>query len=211
VHVDGKPVISKSYKGRHRAPSKTRTRAALTVAGVATALTMGFGGSASADPLGAIAQCESGGNIRAQNPSSTASGKYQFLDSTWRGLGGKGSAKDASEAEQDRMARKLYNQSGTTPWNPSKACWKGKAGGKIRTADKQENDRPVIRQADKPAQKAKPAKARTSAPQKGYVIQKGDTLGKLAQRHGTSVQALMSKNPGIKNPHRIRAGATLRV
>lgn len=30
-----------------------------------------------------IFYAESGGNWRAQNPSSTASGGYQFLDSTW--------------------------------------------------------------------------------------------------------------------------------
>jgi hypothetical protein len=34
--------------------------------------------------LAAQSKSESGGNPQAQNPASTASGKYQFLDSTWR-------------------------------------------------------------------------------------------------------------------------------
>lgn len=43
-----------------------------------------------------------------------------------------------------------------------------------------------------------------------YTIQPGDTLGALAQRFGTTVQALAQAN-GIANPNMIRAGATLRV
>ena len=31
---------------------------------------------------------ESGGDIRAQNPTSSASGKWQFIASTWAGYGG---------------------------------------------------------------------------------------------------------------------------
>lgn len=43
-----------------------------------------------------------------------------------------------------------------------------------------------------------------------YVIQRGDTLSAIAQRLGTTVQALAQMN-GISNPDLIRAGATLRV
>lgn len=51
---------------------------------------------------------ESGGNIRAKNPSSSASGKWQFLDSTWQGYGGYARAMDAPEAVQDARARALW-------------------------------------------------------------------------------------------------------
>lgn len=54
---------------------------------------------------------ESGGNIRAQNPRSTASGKWQFLDSTWRripGTGGYAKARHAPEHVQDAAARWLW-------------------------------------------------------------------------------------------------------
>lgn len=55
---------------------------------------------------------ESGGNIRAQNPRSTASGKWQFLDSTWRRIPaarGYAKARHAPESVQDAAARWLWN------------------------------------------------------------------------------------------------------
>jgi muramidase (phage lysozyme) len=51
---------------------------------------------------------ESGGNITAQNPTSTASGKWQFLDSTWGGYGGYAKARYAPESVQDDRARQLW-------------------------------------------------------------------------------------------------------
>jgi Transglycosylase-like domain/Putative peptidoglycan binding domain len=63
-----------------------------------------------------IAQCESGGNPSAVSPGGTYRGKYQFSRDTWRRLGGDGDPADAPEWLQDRMALKLYRQSGTAPW-----------------------------------------------------------------------------------------------
>jgi transglycosylase-like protein/putative peptidoglycan binding protein len=63
-----------------------------------------------------IAECESGGNPRAISPGGQYRGKYQFSRSTWRFLGGSGDPADAPEWLQDRLALKLYRQSGTTPW-----------------------------------------------------------------------------------------------
>jgi len=63
-----------------------------------------------------IAECESGGNPRAISPGGTYRGKYQFSRSTWRNLGGSGDPADAPESLQDRLALKLYRQSGTSPW-----------------------------------------------------------------------------------------------
>ena len=42
-------------------------------------------------------------------------------------------------------------------------------------------------------------------------ISSGDTLGELANRHGTTVRHLMRLNPSIKNPDMIYAGDDLRV
>jgi peptidoglycan hydrolase-like protein with peptidoglycan-binding domain len=66
--------------------------------------------------LRAIAECESGGNPRAVSPSGLYRGKYQFSRATWKRLGGKGDPADAPEWMQDRLARKLYRQSGNAPW-----------------------------------------------------------------------------------------------
>jgi peptidoglycan hydrolase-like protein with peptidoglycan-binding domain len=63
-----------------------------------------------------IAQCESGGNPRAVSPGGTYRGKYQFSRSTWRNLGGTGDPAAAPEWLQDKLALKLYRQSGTAPW-----------------------------------------------------------------------------------------------
>jgi hypothetical protein len=63
-----------------------------------------------------IAECESGGNPRAVSPGGQYRGKYQFSLSTWHNLGGEGDPVDAREAEQDRIALKLYRRSGTAPW-----------------------------------------------------------------------------------------------
>lgn len=61
---------------------------------------------------------ESGGNITAQNPSSTASGKWQFLDSTWAGYGGYAKARYAPESVQDAKARELWaGGAGCSHWS----------------------------------------------------------------------------------------------
>lgn len=72
--------------------------------------------------------CESSNNYRATNPTSTASGAYQFLDGTWRGIprsitGGTSRAMYASVAQQDAAFDWLYARSGTAPWASSRGCW----------------------------------------------------------------------------------------
>ena len=44
-----------------------------------------------------------------------------------------------------------------------------------------------------------------------YVVKWGDTLSRIAQRHGTTVWAIMSANPRIKSPDRIWAGMCLNI
>ncbi|WP_026911491.1 transglycosylase family protein [Patulibacter minatonensis] len=57
----------------------------------------------------AIVQCESGGQNFTPN-SLGASGYYQFMPQTWKALGGSTpNAYQASKAEQDRLAAKLWN------------------------------------------------------------------------------------------------------
>jgi hypothetical protein len=63
-----------------------------------------------------IAECESGGDPTAVSPGGQYRGKYQFSLSTWRALGGEGDPAAAPEAEQDRLALKLYRRAGTSPW-----------------------------------------------------------------------------------------------
>src|SRR5580765_1617844 len=57
--------------------------------------------------LATIRQVESGGDYRAQARGSSASGAYQFLDSSWSGYRGYTHAKDAPPAVQDAKAADL--------------------------------------------------------------------------------------------------------
>jgi peptidoglycan hydrolase CwlO-like protein len=64
-----------------------------------------------------IVECESGGQNLPPN-SASASGYYQMLDSTWHGLGGSTPhAYQASKAEQDRAAARLWaGGAGASNW-----------------------------------------------------------------------------------------------
>ncbi len=65
-----------------------------------------------------IVQCESGGQNLPPN-WATASGYYQFITSTWKGLGGSTPhAYQASKAEQDRLAARLWDGGkGASNWD----------------------------------------------------------------------------------------------
>ncbi len=74
------------------------------------------GSGDTASVLERIAQCESGGDPRAISSNRRYRGKYQFRRDTWKGLGGNGDPAKASEAQQDRLAAKLYERQGAAPW-----------------------------------------------------------------------------------------------
>ena len=81
------------------------------IAGPQTLKALGLGAI-----LDKIAACESGGDPTAISPDRRYRGKYQFSRATWRGLGGEGDPAKAPEWMQDRIAAKLYRQSGASPW-----------------------------------------------------------------------------------------------
>ena len=108
-----------AYQGRHRTPDTpgTAVRNAALGAGAVAAIMVGTAAPASAapDPWQQLRQCESGGNYSI-NTGNGYYGAYQFNIGTWRAYGGSGLPSDASPAEQDRIARKLYQARGWSPW-----------------------------------------------------------------------------------------------
>jgi hypothetical protein len=84
----------------------------------------GTGGSAASGQCGgslpscAVMQCESRGDIHAENPRSSASGKWQILRSTWSGFMGYPTASSAPEWVQDAKARLIYaGGAGRSAWS----------------------------------------------------------------------------------------------
>jgi resuscitation-promoting factor RpfB len=73
------------------------------------------GGSVDDLNWAALAECESGGNPDAVNPSGYY-GLYQFSLSTWESVGGSGNPTDASSAEQTYRAKLLYKRDGASQW-----------------------------------------------------------------------------------------------
>jgi len=94
----------------------TRTLQALGLGSGTLDTSSGAPGSSSSSTLERIARCESGGDPTAISPTGEYRGKYQFSRATWRSIGGTGDPAKAPEAEQDRMAALLLQQSGTSAW-----------------------------------------------------------------------------------------------
>lgn len=75
---------------------------------------------------GPLVHCESGGSPTAQNATSSASGLYQFLTSTWLRYGGADfapTAAQATAAEQTVVANRAFAANGLADWAPSRPCW----------------------------------------------------------------------------------------
>lgn len=203
-----KQVASRSYRGSHRAPTTAgRNVARVATAGAMVALPVSVVSPAYADTQvqttsystqggfdhDAIAKCESGGDARAQNKSSSASGLYQFIDGTWKAYGGSTArAKDASVAEQRRIAEKAFAAEGYTPWASSKGCWSGKLGSGEKTA---------VTNGD--AKKATPKKK--VAPKETSVKSEKTAPRKHTSSHNRSQSAPAEKG----GTHRVVAGETL--
>ncbi|WP_462419010.1 transglycosylase family protein [Kytococcus sp. Marseille-QA3725] len=122
-----------------------RTAAGLSASAAVTASALAMAAPAQAGDTGVpeleqIKHCESRGDYAAENGGTSASGAYQFLDSTWQviaGDSGYSHAADAPESVQDAAAVKLYEQEGTTPWAASQGCW---GGGSAPTTSEQPTD-----------------------------------------------------------------------
>jgi len=72
-----------------------------------------------------IARCESGFRIEAKNPKSTASGIFQFLNSTFitHAQAYELPLEKDNPKIQIELAAKMIANGGVGHWNASKSCW----------------------------------------------------------------------------------------
>ncbi|MGI5126186.1 transglycosylase family protein [Pseudonocardia sp. CA-107938] len=189
------------YRGRHRAPSTAgrtiaRTALAGAVAGAPLIGTATPAFAASDATWDRLAQCESGGKWTT-NTGNGFFGGLQFTPSTWKAYGGTGSAHTASREQQIAVAERVLAGQGWGAW-PS--CSR-----KIGATGKAEPNKRVLAKSTPVAPKAAPA-----APTIGdYVVQRGDTLGRIAAAKGIKGgwQEIVAKNPGLAAaPDRIVTG-----
>lgn len=225
-------------RGKSRAPMfSARNVARVVVAGsVLAGSQVALAGTANAAPdevWDRVAKCESGGRWNI-NTGNGYSGGLQFSPSTWRSHGGKGSAANASRAEQIRVAERVLASQGWGAW-PScskKVGAKGKAT--PRPATKQPASQvtgrtqvkpnaakpapkpqaPVL--AAKPAPKpAAPAPAPSAvAPGEVYTVAPGDSLSKIAKSRNLpgGWQGLHQRNRDqVSNPNALKIGQQLKL
>ncbi|MET8081764.1 transglycosylase family protein [Streptomyces sp. NPDC005303] len=184
---------------------RTRTTAAL--AGAALLAPLGLlaaaGNSVAADTgvWDRIARCESGGNWHI-NTGNGYYGGLQFSAGTWRAYGGTAFAPTADQAtrsQQIAVATKVQSAQGWGAWptcsaragayGSAPAASAGSAGASSGTK----------------AAPSKPTKTPTrsenhtdrSASRGDYTVRPGDTLSKVAARHGTTWQKLYAANEAV--------------
>jgi hypothetical protein len=188
-----------------------RTLLRLAVVGaVAAGTPLVLAGTASAAPDSAwdkLAQCESGGNWNT-NTGNGYYGGIQFDATTWRAYGGAGMPQQASRSEQIAVAERTLAAQG---WNAWPACSR-KMG--LRGTAAQPNKAPAARKASAPASHTARTAPQAKAGRGGgtYTVRRGDTLGRIAKAHGTTVGALFGANRGVlSSPHVLKVGTALHV
>lgn len=183
---------------------KGRSLLRMAVAGlVSVGATAAIAGTANAAPDNVwdqLAECESGGNWSI-NTGNGYSGGLQFSPSTWNAFGGSGSAHNASRAEQIAVAEKVLAAQGWGAW-PSCSKQLGITG---HSADPGKRVKASASASDS-SESSAPAQSSAGA----YTVKSGDTLGKIAAAHDTSVSELASRN-GIANVNVISVGQVLQV
>lgn len=179
------------------------------VGAVAAGTPLVLAGTASAAPESAwdrLAQCESGGNW-GTNTGNGYYGGIQFNARTWHAFGGSGMPHQASKAEQIAVAERTLAAQG---WNAWPACSR-KMGLRGHAAEPGKKAAPVARKTSAPASAGKAATGRHRAGGT-YTVKRGDTLGRIAKAHGTTVAALLADNRGVvKSANTLRVGAKLHV
>jgi LysM repeat protein len=207
--------MSSRNDGRHRAPTAhskaRRVGAALAVAGAMSVTPLLATAPAFADSVNwdAVAECESGGNWQI-NTGNGFYGGLQFTQGTWQAYGGSQYAVRAdlaSRSQQIAVAERVLAGQGIGAWP---VCGQ-RAGATTSYAG---SDR-ATRSAERSTME-QPATSTVEAPagHGSYLVQSGDTLSKVAARHGVDGgwRALYALNHDtVTDPDLIFVGQRLRL
>lgn len=170
--------------------------------------------AASADSVNwdAIAQCESGGNWSI-NTGNGYYGGLQFSESSWRAVGGSGTANQASKSEQIMRAEKLKAIQGIGAWP---VCGpKGLSGAPTNT-----RKTPAPQNTYNTPEKVYKAPSVTVTPNaptyksdETYTVKSGDTLSAIAEKFDRTWPSMYSTNRDVigSNPDLILPGQKLHV
>ena len=189
-----------------------RTRTTALLAGAALLAPLGLlaatGNAAAADGgvWDRIAQCESGGNWHI-NTGNGYYGGLQFSAGTWRAYGGTAyapTAAGASREQQIAVATKVQHAQGWGAW-PVCSARAGAYGSAPAASSGSATTKSSSAAKSKSVVKSKPSKtpARStghtarSASRGDYTVREGDTLSKIAARHGTTWQRLYAANKAV--------------
>ncbi|RLL66909.1 transglycosylase family protein [Streptomyces sp. Z26] len=206
-----------SGKGRSGKTARIVTLAGVAGAAVTLPLITATGAqAASVDTWDKVAQCESGGNWQI-NTGNGYYGGLQFSQSSWAAAGGTQYASRAdlaSKEQQIATAEKLLALQGPGAWacagaggltsgGPSADVNPGGDGGQQR-ADRgterqaQPAEQPQPKQEAQPEQQAQPQpKAQPKQSGGDYTVRSGDTLGSIADAHGSTWQQVFNANKKV--------------
>ncbi|WP_347354837.1 transglycosylase family protein [Intrasporangium sp.] len=210
------------HQSKHAAPKKLSLKqraAGVGIAGAATILGgIAMSGSASASSVwDRVAACESGGNWHI-NTGNGYYGGLQFSNSTWRGFGGASYAPRAdlaSKAQQIAIARRTLAAQGPGAWpvcSRRAGLTRANGGASSSAAASRSTARKAI--APKKANRAYAAPKVNTGKGKRVTVKRGDSLSKLAARHGVNGgwRAIYNANRGsIQNPNLIYVGQVVRL
>jgi hypothetical protein len=108
AEAKAKAAAKAAAEAKARAEAKAAAAAAAAAARPAPAPVQVSGACGGNLPPCCVMMRESGGNPTAVNPSSGASGKWQFMPSTWANYGGYPTAASAPESVQDQRAAQIW-------------------------------------------------------------------------------------------------------
>ncbi|MGY1603266.1 transglycosylase family protein [Geodermatophilus sp. SYSU D00815] len=193
--------MSQHVLPRHRRVRRLLCGGALALGTAVGSIALAAPASAATHDWSGVAQCESGGNWHI-NTGNGYYGGLQFAQATWEGYGGGQYAPRAdlaTPAEQIAVAEKVLVGQGIGAWP---TCGKYLRSGST----------PAASSAAAAGSSASSGSSQGSSSGGSYVVRAGDTLGKIAARHGMSWRQLWAQNKAsVPDPHRIYVGQRLHV